>query len=91
MQVVLYVIQRVDPHVESGRDAGGERGAEILLDVDLLVEIRLQQADVAAHHERQQRGVRSQDDLEGRVAFPSAVTGAVGQYQAEWHTGALAE
>lgn len=65
-QPVLEAAEWVGPGVEAGRHAGGEGCGEIAFDVQRLVEIRLEQSDVAAqgrrhhhrvvvHHERESR------------------------------------
>ena len=91
VQVVLDLVDRVEARVDVGHQAGGEGGAEVAVDVDLLVEIRLQQADVATRHRRQQGRVAVEHQREGRRALAAAVQAAVGQGQREGRGRARAQ
>jgi len=50
---VLHRVPGSRLQVEAGRHAGREGSAEIAFDIDVLVEIALEQADVASRQRRQ--------------------------------------
>ena len=91
VQVVLERVPGSVLQVEPGHHRRGEGGAEVALDVDGLVEVGLEQPDVAAREGGEERGVAAEDDAEGRRAGAAGAAAAVRQLDGEGHAGAAAE
>jgi len=64
VKVVLEQIEGRRSQVEAGGHRRGERAPEVAFDVDVLREVRLEQADVAACHGRHQRRIGVEVDAE---------------------------
>jgi hypothetical protein len=91
VQAVLHRVQGLELAVEARAHAGGEGGAEVAFDVDLLVEVGLQQPDMAAREGRQHGAVGVENDAEARGARAPLQDRAVRQHDREAHAGALAQ
>jgi hypothetical protein len=91
VQAVLDAAQRIELGVEAARHGGGERGVEVAFDVHRLVEVRLQQAEVAAQIGGHQRAVGAEHHAEQRLLVTRVVDSAIRRDDRERHAGTLPE